>query len=415
MKFIHIADIHLGAVPDAAFSWGKEREKEIWSSFNRIIDICNEEQADLLLIAGDLFHKQPLLRQLKEVNYAFGKLIKTKVFLMAGNHDYLSPASHYHAFAWDSKVHMFYQDRLETVHIPELNTYLYGLSYKKRDITEPLYDTARPQDEPGYHILLAHGGDEKDIPINRKSLLDAGFDYIALGHIHKPELMDDRMAYAGSLEPLDKNETGAHGYILGELQRDSQGRRATSIRFVPFCARQYKRITLTVDRETSNGALLDLAKSIIQREGSEHIYSFLISGFRDEDLQFDKEALKSLGNVMEVEDQSVPDYDLERLYKENADNILGLFIKRMDKSLDREQQRGEAAFDKTWSRKEETAIKVPEGSGEIEEKESKKEAEGTLNRRRKESEREEKRPLSREQLVAEKALYYGLKALLDTK
>lgn len=74
-------------------------------------------------------------------------------------------------------------------------------------------------------ILLAHGGDEKHIPFRKNELLKLGYDYIALGHIHLPaELAKDRMYYAGSLEPTDKNDTGKHGYIKGEIKMEEPGR-----------------------------------------------------------------------------------------------------------------------------------------------------------------------------------------------
>ena len=44
---------------------------------------------DLLLVAGDLFHRQPLLRELKEVDGLFASLDRTQVVLVAGNHDYM--------------------------------------------------------------------------------------------------------------------------------------------------------------------------------------------------------------------------------------------------------------------------------------------------------------------------------------
>ena len=44
-------------------------------------------QADCLLISGDLFHRQPLMRDLKEVNYLFTTIPNVKVILIAGNHD----------------------------------------------------------------------------------------------------------------------------------------------------------------------------------------------------------------------------------------------------------------------------------------------------------------------------------------
>ena len=59
MRFIHIADLHLGSSPEAEFLWGKNRAEEIWDSFAAVIDACNEKEIDLLLIAGDLLIDLP--------------------------------------------------------------------------------------------------------------------------------------------------------------------------------------------------------------------------------------------------------------------------------------------------------------------------------------------------------------------
>jgi exonuclease SbcD len=329
MKFLHIADVHLGAVPDSNMPWGTMREKEIWSSFQNIITVCNEEKVDLLLIAGDLFHRQPLVRELKEVNYFFSKLETAQVVLMAGNHDFIGARSYYQGFEWDEKVHMFLKDSMEIVEFSELGAEVYGFSYHTRDISDPLYDAIKPELNDRLHILLAHGGDEKDIPFNRKKLQDSGFDYIALGHIHKPEMISDKIAYSGSLEPLDKNEIGERGYILGEINKEADGKTKTSIQFVPSAVRQYKRMNLAINQDTTNGALQDGAKEIIKENGTQHIYSFSIQGVRDETIHFDREAIKKLGNILEVDDQSVPDYDFDALYRENADNMIGLFIQKI--------------------------------------------------------------------------------------
>ncbi len=329
MKFIHIADVHLGATPDSGMPWSGEREKEIWRSFENIIEICNEEQADLFLIAGDLFHRQPLLRELKEVNYIFSRLNTTRVVMMAGNHDFMGVRSFYRDFEWNKKVFIFPTDRIGKLVLEEQGVEVYGLSYLTRDITEPLYDEVRPEENDYYQILLAHGGDERDIPMNRRKMQEAGFDYIALGHIHKPEMITDKIAYCGSLEPLDKNETGEHGYMIGEIYNTDLGGRVTKARFVPHSVRQYQRVSLAVNPQITNGALIDMAKEAIHRLGASHIYSFRIQGIRDEAIRFDTAALKSLGCILEVEDQSVPDYDFDGLYGENKDNIIGMFIERI--------------------------------------------------------------------------------------
>jgi exonuclease SbcD len=337
MKFIHIADIHLGAVPDSGMPWGAQREKEIWSSFQDIVRICNEERVDFLLIAGDMFHRQPLVRELKEVNYILGKLETAKALIMAGNHDYIGARSNYQGFEWNDKVHFFLEDTLEIKEFEELGAEVYGFSFRTKDIYEALYDGAKPRENDRIHLLLAHGGDERNIPINRRKLTELGYDYIALGHIHKPELITDKMAYCGSLEPLDRNELGERGYILGEISMEEDGRRSTQIRFVPHSVRQYMRVTLTVDQETTNGSLTDLIRSRIAELGEHNIYSFVIQGIRDESIHFDKEALRSLGNLLEIEDQSVPDYDFDALCRENPDNVIGMFIQKIRENAARDE------------------------------------------------------------------------------
>ena len=129
MRFFHVADVHLGAEPDVEFPWGKKRKEEIWESFRRLVVRAEEEKIDLFLIAGDLFHRQPLLRELKEVNYLFSTLTRTKVVLIAGNHDYRKKGSFYEGFPWHENVTCLDGERCGRVVFPKLQTAVYGLSY----------------------------------------------------------------------------------------------------------------------------------------------------------------------------------------------------------------------------------------------------------------------------------------------
>ena len=189
IRFIHLADVHLGAVPDRGCPWSHEREEEIWETFRRVIASVRRDPVDLLFIAGDLFHRQPLLKELKEVNYLFSTIPETRVFLMAGNHDYMKRNSFYRGFAWEPNVTFFDSEKMSCVYIEELQTFVYGMSYEHQEIKEPLYDSWQPEQEQGFHVLLAHGGDEKHIPMDAKKILSSGFTYLALGHIHKPQAM----------------------------------------------------------------------------------------------------------------------------------------------------------------------------------------------------------------------------------
>ena len=62
---------------------------------------------DLLFIAGDLFHRQPLPYELKEVNDLFSGIPETRVYLMAGERDYLKENSFYRTFTWAPNVTFF--------------------------------------------------------------------------------------------------------------------------------------------------------------------------------------------------------------------------------------------------------------------------------------------------------------------
>lgn len=325
MRFIHIADIHLGARPDKGSEWEEERAREIWDSFDRILRDAVQRKADFLLIAGDLFHRQPLKRELKELNYRFEKLYPMTVVIIAGNHDYIGPHSYYRDFKWADNVCFFKSQKLSCVYFEAQKTYIYGLSYENYEIIEPLYDRAKPADKEGCHILLAHGGDEKHIPIKFNELLKAGFDYVALGHIHKPEILKaDCMAYAGAAEPIDKNDIGRHGYIYGEWENGH-----THIQFIPSAKREYVHLPVRMDGNMPWTMAVDIVRDEIAAHGQENIYKIILTGFRDIQLEPDYRAMEKLGHVLEIEDNTVPDYDFDLLYAQNQDNIIGMYIKKI--------------------------------------------------------------------------------------
>lgn len=331
MKFIHIADVHLGATPDINYPWGRMREKEIYETFKKVIFDCNNKEIDLLLIAGDLFHKQPLIRELKEVNYLFEQLKKTKVVIIAGNHDYLGARSNYNDFSWCSQVYMLNNEEPDSIYLEDINTEIYGFSYHTRDVLESRVDNIYPGVEERINILLTHGGDDRNQPLNRKTLLQAGFDYVALGHIHKAEWISERMAYSGSLEPLDKNEYGKHGYIEGEILKNVDERTSSEISeittcFVPVAKREYIKVELDIKPDMTNGYIADELSRCIEEMGKENIYRIELSGKSDVDLKIDLELFQELGNVVEISDRTLPDYDFEQLKLQNHNNIIGLYI-----------------------------------------------------------------------------------------
>ena len=93
MKFMHIADVHLGVMPDKGKPWSEQRAQDIRDTFQRILDTAREEEIDVLLIAGDLFHFPPTMAMLKEVDARLSELEHVTTILIAGNHDYRAAGS----------------------------------------------------------------------------------------------------------------------------------------------------------------------------------------------------------------------------------------------------------------------------------------------------------------------------------
>lgn len=331
MEFMHVADVHLGAAPDGGFPWSEIREQEIWESFQNVIETAAREKIDLLLIAGDLFHGQPLLRQLREVAALFAGIPETQVVIIAGNHDHLKKGSNYLKVSWPDNVTGLWENQCQGCYLEKINTCVYGFSYSNREIGEPIYNQVFPggrenlfEEYPGArHILLAHGGDEKHVPIRYRELANEEFDYIALGHIHQPEiLVPGKMAYAGSLEPLDKNHIGPRGYIRGRITENG-----TEIMFVPAAKREYNWLKAAVTPESTNISVAAQIQSWIRNQNPDWVYRVVLEGYKDPSTTFSKERIKALGNVVEVVDNTVPEYNFSEMMEEYTGTVLGEYIR----------------------------------------------------------------------------------------
>lgn len=328
IRFIHLADVHLGAVPDKGCPWSHEREEEIWETFRRVIAGIRNNPVELLFIAGDLFHRQPLQRELKEVNYLFSTIPDTKVFLMAGNHDYMKPGSFYRDFSWGSNVFFFGREQIERIQFPEEKLYVYGLSYEHREIREALYDECKAGTEEGFHVLLAHGGDADHIPMDFKRLGEAGFDYLALGHIHKPHAkIRGKAIYSGTPEPIDRGETGRHGYIAGQYEDG-----IVKTKFIRFASRSYEVAELSVDETSTQYSLQEQLSELIMEKGRRNMYRVVLRGVRAPETLILAERLKTLGQITDIADETRPAYDLEALSKKYGGTLIGNYIRYfMDK------------------------------------------------------------------------------------
>lgn len=341
MKFLHLADVHIGATPDREKYWSDTRTEEIYDSFKKIIRVCEEQQVDLLLIAGDLFNAPPTMQQLREVDYQLRQMHGTKTVIIGGNHDYIEAGSPWEKYPFQSDTFVMPRDRASKVYIEEINVCVTGYSYGKPEYKERILERLRPGKEGAYNILLGHGGDANHMPFSKEKLASLGFDYVALGHIHKPaHLVKNKMAFSGSLEPLDHTETGRRGYIMGELS----GAGTTLIQWVPCNKRSYVNMSLELTPDLVNSEIVDNVEEEINRIGKDNIYKINLNGCIDSNLQINLSALTRRYNIYEINDNTHLDYDVNELLMVNENNLLGRFIKTLsdDESLENQEIRAKA-------------------------------------------------------------------------
>lgn len=281
-----------------------------------------------MFIAGDLFHRQPLLRELKEVRYLFEQIPNTHVFLVAGNHDYLKKDSYYWMFLWPSNVHMLMTEEISSVEVPDLSLGVYGCSYHKREYTDAIYDLSPAPRRYSFEVLLAHGGDEKHIPIQRNKLKSLGYDYIALGHLHKPQKLIFGIAYySGALEPVDRNDTGRHGYMQGTITHNG-----VEVNFVSCSKRIYIHQEILVVEGMTGYALKRQIMDIIEESGVHNIYKLILTGLRDPGALFYLNDMDVYGNIIDIVDNTRPAYDFEHILEQNEENLIGRFIESFQES-----------------------------------------------------------------------------------
>ncbi|MGN0389705.1 MAG: exonuclease SbcCD subunit D [Wujia sp.] len=325
MKFIHIADVNLGAQPDRGRIWSDTRAKEIYDTFHKVIQVCEEQKIELLLIAGNLYHTKPTEQDLKDLDFQLRKIPATKTVIIAGDRDYIDPGSPWETYEFESNTIVLPRDQAASVYLEDLNVCVTGYSYGHATYTGRILERMRPGKEGAYNILLGHGGDMEHMPFSKERVARLGFQYVALGHMHKPaHVLKNQMAFAGTLEPLSYTETGKHGYILGEVSDAGE----TTITFVPFSCRRYVNMALDVNLTYTNGDICNLVEGKMQELGVDNIYRIMLRGRIAQNMEINLSELTRRYCINEIIDKTICGFDMEELRTTNDGNLLGEIMER---------------------------------------------------------------------------------------
>ena len=227
MRFVHLADLHLGKRVNE-FSMLEEQSHIL----DGILEILREEKPDGLLLAGDIYDKPSPSAEAVALFDSFltrlsGEGVET--FLISGNHDSPERLAFAAELIAKSGIHVspVYNGTVEPILLDrgEEKAAVYLLPFLKPATVRRFFPEAEIAGEndavrtalgalppaPGRkRILLAHQtvlgaapSDSEEITIGGEGGVSAevfaGFDYVALGHLHRPQRAgSDTVRYAGS-------------------------------------------------------------------------------------------------------------------------------------------------------------------------------------------------------------------------
>ena len=246
MKFIHIADMHFDCLFSILIGKGNQcdlRRLDQRRIFKKMIDYIKENNIEYLFISGDLYeHKYIRKSTIEYINKLFMEIPNTKVFISPGNHDPFVENSYYNKFNWSKNVKIF-SGKIEKVEEDNLN--IYGFGFNDFYCENSNVDLVNVDDKEKVNVLVIHGNlDIANIenmeynPLKSDILEEKGFDYVALGHIHKTNYIvgkNDKIIYPGSMMALGFDEVGRHGMIVGEfIGKD------LSLKFISLDDKEYK-------------------------------------------------------------------------------------------------------------------------------------------------------------------------------
>lgn len=246
LTFIHAADLHIGApfrgLRAVSDEWARRLSDAIVAAWDRVVETAVSRRVDFVVVAGDIFDSvrasyRDYLRFFEGLNRLDAEDIPA--YLCTGNHDPLSLWQK-DFFALPPSATMLAADRPDFALFEREGrpmAIIAGRGYpnkvwsKHEDISAGLtrqaaieYLGPRAQEAP-FAVGVLHTGlnlDPVKAPTSPERLLQAGFDYWALGHIHRRFVNDERdprVVFSGCVQGRDVREVGSRGVYVVELAR----------------------------------------------------------------------------------------------------------------------------------------------------------------------------------------------------
>ena len=268
----------------------------------------------------------------------FKEIPSTKIYIVPGNHDPKVKDSYYNKFNWNNNVFIF-DEKVKKISTQEADIYGFGFNNFYRQNSE-LEEILKENPEK-INILLTHGAldasygeDMQYNPMSKNRLKSLEFDYVALGHIHKPyynEEHEQNIIYPGSLISLGFDELRKHGMIVGNITADKK----LSISFIPIDVSEFVEKELDITEIASKEELIETLNRLNIEENK--YYKIILTGKRSFEINI-HEILREVQskNIIKVKNNTSMKVDLEALSMENS--LKGIFVKNMLEKINEENK-----------------------------------------------------------------------------
>jgi DNA repair exonuclease SbcCD nuclease subunit len=226
-RFIHTGDIHLDSpLKGLAGQEGAAAERirtATRAAFANLVDLAIEEDVGFFVIAGDLYDGD--WRDFQTGLFFVGQMGRLSkagipVFLLFGNHDAENQISR--RLTLPDNVHRFSSRKPQTFRLKDLRVALHGQSFRDRDVTDNLVPAYPEPVEGAFNIGVLHtglggmGGHANYAPCSIDDLVNKGYDYWALAHVHQGQVLHENphVVFCGNLQGRHVRETGPKGARL---------------------------------------------------------------------------------------------------------------------------------------------------------------------------------------------------------
>lgn len=275
MRIVHAADLHIDSPLRGLVAYDGAPASAVREATRRacenLVAFCIESKASLLVIAGDLYDGDwkdfstglffmNEMSKLREAN--------VRVAIVRGNHDAQSVITR--ALRPPENVRVLSSSKAETILYEDLGVAVHGRSFPERAVTSDLSREYPARVAGAINVGLLHtcaegrAGHDAYAPCTVSSLRDHGYEYWALGHVHRREVLSREpwIVFPGNLQGRHVREAGSKGATAIDVVHG----RIESVEHVALDVVRWVECAVDAVDSTSVHDVLDAARTALSAE-----------------------------------------------------------------------------------------------------------------------------------------------------